>query len=102
MTHDRLKPVLLVLIRVGLFDLRHRIRLVEPAAEVDKAAAVTAEWHGWCLLKIDRGVADRTQRHGRADPLVGQSDFFSGFLSELFLSPPPSAFLPESAAAAFL
>jgi hypothetical protein len=90
------------LIRIGLFDVGHGVRLVEPAAEVDQSTPVAAEGHRRRLLEVDRGVTDGTLWHSSADPPVGQSDFFSELFLSLPLSPPPSDFLPESAAAAFL
>ena len=51
------------LVRAGLRTLGHAVRLVEPAAEVDQAAAVAAKRHRGRRLQVDRSVADRALRH---------------------------------------
>jgi len=52
----------LVLVAAG--RLGHRIRLIEPAAQVDQPAAVAAERHRRGRLQAHGGVADRAAGHG--------------------------------------
>ena len=57
---------------VAATDLRDRIGLVEPAAQVDDAAALAAKRSGGDL-QIDLDAADGTTRHGWSSPVARAS-----------------------------